>query len=250
MSVKILYGNVLSALEINIDWNNMNRREKYFGKKRVLLYPSEEGSAPIIYSNDFEESGIQLLRKAEEMDVRKFHLVTISKLDWDEELSPWPHEKVVSDEDHFTGQADEYMSLLESEILPWAENTLSFENGKRILAGYSMAGLFSAYAPFISDRFDAFVCASASVWYPGFEEYFLKTEFKKEPEAVYFSLGDRETKVSNPYLQTTEDVMKNLRESLKNRGIPSTFELNPGNHFKKNVLRVIKGIDWVMKTIN
>lgn len=71
-----------------------------------------------------------------------------------------------------------------------------------------------------------------------------------KPEAVYFSLGDRETKVSNPALRVTEDVMKKLSENCRNRGVASLYEQNPGNHYTDCVNRVVKGIDWVLRTLN
>ncbi|MEE3392882.1 MAG: alpha/beta hydrolase-fold protein [Lachnospiraceae bacterium] len=223
--------------------------EKYFGKKRVILYPCKQPDAPLIYSNDYIEAGAEVIRMASEIGVPEFHLVTISNLSWDSDLSPWPHEPVVTKDDHFTGHAAEHMKLMENEILPWAENELAWKPGKRILAGYSMAGLFSAYAPFISDKFDGVLSVSGSVWYPGFEDYFLKTEFRKKPDAVYFSLGSKETRVSNPALQVTENVMKNLAKNCKLRGTASVYEQNPGNHFKDSELRVVKGIDWVLKEL-
>ena len=34
---------------------------------------------------------------------------------------------------------------------------------------------------------------------------------------------------------------------MAERGIPSKFELNPGNHFKNPPLRVVKGINWLLQ---
>lgn len=72
----------------------------------------------------------------------KSGIIDISHISWDQELSPWAHEPIVARNDHFTGKAGEYMALMEHEILPWAESVLAWKPGKRILAGYSMAGLF------------------------------------------------------------------------------------------------------------
>lgn len=129
----------------------MKIEEKNFGKKRVVVYQSENKNAPIIYSNDYSECGETLIEKCKEMNIPDFNLVTISHLSWDQEMSPWPHEPVVAANDHFTGKADEYMELLKKEIIPYAESVIGSFNGKRILSGYSMAGLFAAYAPFITD---------------------------------------------------------------------------------------------------
>jgi hypothetical protein len=37
---------------------------------------------------------------------------------------------------------------------------------------------------------------------------------------------------------------------MASRGIPSKFELNPGNHFKNPPLRVVKGIHWLLHNDN
>ena len=65
-----------------------------------------------------------------------------------------------------------------------------------------------------------------------------------------FILMTRETKVSNPALRVTEDVMKKLSENCRNRGVASLYEQNPGNHYTDCVNRVVKGIDWVLRTLN
>lgn len=222
---------------------------KQFGHKKVIIYPSESASAPIVYSSDYMEAGRQVLARCSRIGCPKFHLVTISNLNWDQELSPWPHEPVVSDDDHFEGRADAYMKELEDEIIPYVEEELKGRITRRVICGYSMAGLFAAYAPFISDRFDGLVCASGSVWYPDFKEFFLNHDFKKAPQAAYFSLGNKESKSRNPYLQTTEPNMKVLANECQKRGVASVYEENPGNHFRDGDLRVAKGIAWVLRKI-
>ena len=38
-----------------------------------------------------------------------------------------------------------------------------------------------------------------------------------------------------------------LAALLAERGVNTTFELNPGNHFKNPPLRVVKGIKWLLE---
>ena len=38
-----------------------------------------------------------------------------------------------------------------------------------------------------------------------------------------------------------------LTNEYKNKGIETTFEMNPGNHFKDADLRLAKGIAWILK---
>lgn len=214
--------------------------------RQVTLYPSDDSDAPVIYINDYNESGEELLQLCNDQGVLKFHLVTVSDLDWNNDLSPWPCGPVVMKDQEFGGRAEDYMKIFGSEIMPYAEGELGIVPSRRILAGYSMAGLFALYAGFISDRFDDLICVSGSVWFPGFRDFFIDNEFRKEPRKIYFSLGDKESKTRNPVLQTTDAVMRELSDDCTGRGIKSVFELNPGNHFKDYALRMAKGIEWIM----
>jgi hypothetical protein len=38
-----------------------------------------------------------------------------------------------------------------------------------------------------------------------------------------------------------------MADLMASRGIPSKFELNPGNHFKNPPLRVAKGLKWLLQ---
>ena len=37
-----------------------------------------------------------------------------------------------------------------------------------------------------------------------------------------------------------------MEKLLSNRGILTTFELNPGNHFAQTDLRMARGITWIL----
>lgn len=74
--------------------------------KEIKFFRNEDDGVPIVYANMYTEAGQEVLEQCEKLSCRPFHLVTITKLRWDEELSPWAHEPVVSKSDHFTGEAD------------------------------------------------------------------------------------------------------------------------------------------------
>lgn len=191
------------------------------------------------------EAGPEILKDCRDSGCPPFALVSVSQLNWDEDLSPWPHDPVVSDDDHFTGQASAYCEFLLNVALPFAERELGKPSGW-ILGGYSMGGLFSLYAPYLTSTFSRLVCGSGSVWYPGFTEYARTHAFKKNPEAIYLSLGDKETHTKNPLLRTTQTAMEELEAHYKSLGIASTFELNHGGHYDHPSQRLAKGIRWVL----
>lgn len=213
--------------------------------KQIFIFRATTPNAPIVYASTYMEAGQAVLRQCEKLACRPFHLVSISKLRWDEELSPWPHEPVVSPEDHFTGEADGYIKCLTEQIIPWAEAAAG-QPACRVIAGYSMGGLLALYAPHITDAFAAAVSASGSVWYPGFTAYVQTHGFRQKPAAVYLSLGDKESRTKNPWLSQTERNMAALCDLYRQQDIPSVFELNPGNHYKDADLRLAKGIKWTL----
>ena len=53
--------------------------------------------------------------------------------------------------------------------------------------------------------------------------------------------------VRNALLSTVEDKTGKVYDQYKNKGIETTFEMNPGNHFKDANLRLAKGIAWILK---
>ena len=179
-------------------------------------------------------------------DCPDFHLVTISELDWNAELSPWAAPSVVTDNDGFAGNAGEFTEFIRKSVIPYAESITGVPSN-RIIAGYSMAGLYALYAPYITDIFSKSVCASGSVWYEGFVDFAEKNGFVRRPDSIYLSLGDMESRTKNPVLSQTEGCMDRLYHSYSQLGIPTIFEMNKGNHYKNAVLRLAKGIVWSLK---
>lgn len=214
--------------------------------KVVKLYRGSGDNIPIIYSNDYAESGEAVLRQCDELGCPPFHLVTVSKVGWDSNMSPWPSKPVVAKTDHFDGNAPEYLKWFLGNVVPYAEGTLELEDPVSYIAGYSMAGLFALWSLYETDLFSGAVCASGSLWYPGFCDFALNNEFRRISVGVYLSVGDRESAVKNPTLQKTGSVFRTLEEHYKSRGVSSVFELNPGNHYRDVDLRMAKGYRWIL----
>lgn len=214
--------------------------------KTVKLFKSEIRSAPIVYANMFEDDAAEILLECEKLSVKPFHFVSITGLRWNGELSPWRNDPVLTKDDNFTGEAENYMRFFEDKIIPFAEENIQPEF--RVIAGYSMGGLFALYAPYISDAFSGIVSASGSAWFPGFVKYVREHEFRRTPDAVYLSLGDKESRAKNGYLSTVQGCTEELYSIYKNRSLNTIFELNPGNHFKDPSYRLAKGIAWAVNS--
>jgi len=224
----------------------MDVLEIFFGHRRVCLYRLVEGAAPLVYSIDYHENGQLLMDACKQVDCKGFNLVTISGLHWNQELSPWPIETVVSKDDRFTGGAPELLPLLTGQIVPQVEQLLDTPPLWRCLAGYSLAGLFALWSAFHTDLFTRILSASGSMWYPGWLEYARDNQLADSVTRVYLSVGEQESTSRNAVLQTVGARTQALAELLAERGISTKFELNPGNHFKNPPLRVAKGIKWLI----
>lgn len=214
--------------------------------KHITVFENENESVPVVYANMYSEAEPEILHECEKLGCKPFHFISVTGLRWDEELSPWQHEPVVSKSNHFTGEAEQYVRCLTEKIIPYAEEKLK-KPRFRIIAGYSMGGLFALYAPYITGAFSRAVSASGSVWYPGFVEYVKVHDFLHVPDAIYLSLGDKESRTKNQYLNRTENCMRELCSIYQSKGIDSVFELNQGNHFRDVPYRLAKGITWLLK---
>ena len=225
----------------------MEVQELYFGHRRVCLYHLVQGAAPLVYSIDYHENGQLLLEACKQVDCDGFNLVTISGLHWNQELSPWPIPTVISKDDRFTGEADQWLPLLTDEVVPEVEQLLDAPPSWRCLAGYSMAGLFAVWTAFQTNLFTRILSASGSMWFPGWLDYVREHEFAGPVAGAYLSVGELESTSRNAVLHTVGERTRQVADVLASRGIPTKFELNPGNHFKNPPLRVVKGINWLLE---
>lgn|SRR5574344_110723 len=213
---------------------------------QVTITPAAQPTDVIVYCNSYGDGTDSILKSCRKLCCPAFHLVVISKIHWDADMSPWPADKIISKNDHFTGNAGTYLDWMLTRLIPYCELSLQEKNPQRILLGYSMSGLFALYAMYRTDMFAAYISASGSVWYPDFID-FAMSHVPLKKSLVYLSIGDRENISPNKYLQTTIDKTRQLSEYYVSTGYPCHFELNPGNHFVDGGLRQSKGIKWTME---
>ncbi len=203
---------------------------------RIQRYPGSSGTCPVIYLNSVTDDGGEI----KELCHNDFTLISISGLDWNADLTPWPSPAVFRNGEPFAGRADDYMRTLAERIVPEAEDGLA--PAWRGIAGYSLAGLFAIYALYRTDLFSRAASISGSLWYPGFRDFSISSQLKAKPDRLYLSLGDRESKGStSTVLGNTEAIAAHFSSI----GISTLFELNPGNHFTDPVGRTAKGIDFI-----
>lgn len=167
--------------------------------------------------------------------------------DWNRELSPWDAPAVFGKEAFGHGAGDT-LSFIERELLGALrlQNDLP-EDLPVVLGGYSLAGLFSLWSAFQTDRFAAVAAASPSVWFPGWLGSARQGEIRAGH--VYLSLGDCEEKTKNAVMAQVGACIRALEQLLRGKGVDCALEWNPGGHFRDAERRTAAGFAWCMERI-
>lgn len=219
--------------------------------KEITIWGAENATPgaplPMIYLNVFEGDGGDVWNACRKLECPPFTLVTIGGLDWNRELSPWECDGTVRDAEPFAGGAGTYLRELLERIVPEAEAALPAPPAWRGIAGYSLAGLFALWTIWQTDAFNRAASASGSLWFPNFVERAAAEPLAVEPQAVYLSLGKKETKTPNRMMRHVLDDTRAMEALLQGRGVPTTFELNPGNHFANTDARMARAVQWLLE---
>lgn len=152
--------------------------------------------------------------------------------EWNNYLTPWAEPGETSDSPPFGGKAQEFKSLLESQVIPNVESLIGYtDTPVRYLLGVSLSGLFTLWDWMQSDVFTSIACLSGSFWYVGFLDWFESMPVPGKNGSAYFLLGVKEPqahiKAYRPVGVNTEAVVKRLKDA----GITVRFDWVPGNHF-------------------
>ena len=217
-------------------------------KMELFGLDSEGGCLPLVLLNADEDIS-RIYELCRYSGAPEFILAAIGGFDWNRDLSPWRCDPVFSGGEPFSGEADRYLSEIVHSLLPEIEAELLKVNKRvsyRVLAGYSLAGLFALYSAFNCDLFAGIVSASGSLWYPDFPEYVSEHRLSDNVRKIYLSLGDKEGNTRNPLMKTVDHNTKRIREILSER-TDVFFEYNEGGHFKDPGLRTAKGISRILK---
>lgn len=217
------------------------------GSKNISIFLSTKPRTPIIYLNTFSDEGRKVYEAAQATGCPPFTLVAISDLDWNHDMVPWDSPPSFKNAEPCTGGADDYLRLLTEEIIPTAEKGIAGVPSWRGIAGYSLAGLFALYAIYQADLFSRVGSMSGSLWFPGMKEYLFSHKPKRQPDCIYFSLGDKEAKTRNSVLKTVQENTEEIQAFYQSKGIDTVFQLNPGNHFVQGIERTIAGIQWLLR---
>ena len=237
----------------SLNTNGQTMEARALGGKLSEVKSSEVKSSEVKLSphllilhcfSEEEEAVVKLLQGQEYFS---FPLLCINNLNWQKDMCPWDSPALIKNEKDFIGGADEYLFLLEKEIIPRAVEILGEEPTYYALAGYSLAGLFALYAGYRSSLFSRIASVSGSLWYPDFVSFAKEKKMLSRAERLYLSLGTEEARTMHAVLSTIESKTRELVEHYQSSGYCVKFEQNPGNHFCEVEQRIEKGIRWIME---
>ena len=201
--------------------------------------------APLIVIPSFKDNSLDLKKEIEKLTDKDFSLLTIYVSDWNNDLSPYVASSIFKGISDFKGNADSFLDY----VLNLIKKVVLEESIKPIykaLTGYSMAGLFAVYTLFKTNEFLKVGSVSGSLWYPLFIEFVKNNEVLQGISTFYMSLGDKEKKTSNKIMSQVETNSLIIFERIKPQFNNSKFELNSGNHFKDEDLRIAKCISYLL----
>lgn len=223
----------------------MKKRIMEIGKRQVSIFSEDDlNNGAIIYMHMNSDDMEQLVMELDDVNAV---LVAIDGVDWNRDLPPWPGKRAFRGGEDFTGGADAYLQELTEAIIPTVEKSIGFTPSCRVLAGYSLAGLFALYAMYRTTIFNRIGSISGSLWYDNFLEFMIENRPLRIPDRIYFSLGDREKINRNQRFAVVEDRTIQAEKQLLTLGSDTLFELTPGNHFEDVTDRIARGLRWIMR---
>lgn len=214
--------------------------------KQIRLHRTAEGERlPLVLYNGFDDEETNGVLANLSLPCV---LAIVTGINWELELTPWPVSGIGKGI-HGDGGAGEYLTCIRDSMIPAIEAAAGTDPKRRILAGYSLAGLFAVWASMNTDAFCAVCSASGSLWYPKLLDY---AKAKKHPvnpavRAAYFSVGDLESKVKNQILNKVQENTEEMEKRFAAQNVRTIFEINPGNHYVDAGKRTARGISWCLK---
>lgn len=226
--------------------------KRIIGGRECLIYDC--GSPEVLLIQPVDDHDIEVLdsevNRICELVNKGFTLAAFRVNDWNTDLSPWEAAPVFGDAGFGSGAEDTLKYILESlipELTGYGSSAGTEHNTELYLGGYSLAGFFSLWAAYKTDRFAGVAAVSPSVWFPGWMDF--AREHSIRTPRVYLSLGDKEERTRNPVMRTVGDNIRAQLELLESDSgcTACTLEMNQGNHFREPDLRTAKGFAWLLQ---
>lgn len=205
---------------------------------------------PVVIVNSFQNESKELIKNCLDLKCEDFILAEIYDINWNDQMSPWYMDPLYKNDMPYLGKADEYLKQLVNNTIPeikeYINTHFNISIDYYVIAGYSLAGLFALYSAYNTDVFKRVVSASGSLWYPNFLEYVYNNTISDNVDKVYLSLGNLESNTKHELMRKVKDNTLKIQDYLSNN-LNVYYEENEGNHFKEPLLRMAKGIKYILQ---
>lgn len=218
------------------DYNGMHCE---FGR-----YGNGERIAYILYPVDMLEGWLE-----QAIEYYKTSIVVVRGMDWNNSLTPWPAPGEPKGSPDFKGDAQEFLTLLTTKLMPLIEGELELSpNVERTLVGVSLSGLFALWQWMSGNtKFKSIASLSGSFWYDGFLDWFDKQPLPKTGGKAFFLLGELEKDTKVKAFQSVAKNTAAIVERLSAGGIDTHFEWVPGNHYADPIPRLDSAFKWLYR---
>ena len=173
-------------------------------------------------------------------------IASVTGMDWEADLTPWPAPGQPPGCPDFEGKAPEFLKTLTTQVLPEVERRLHITpKAERTLLGVSLSGLFTLWQWMVSDTFHNIISLSGSFWYEGFAEWIKSRPVPAGKGRAYFLLGDKECRTRVKAFQPVQTDTEEIVEYLRSNGIDDFFELVPGDHYHNGEQMLARAFAWM-----
>ncbi len=142
------------------------------------------------------------------------------------DLTPFVEIETVFGPNAQTGGAAEFLSFIQTDLIPTIEREYRADPASRVLAGYSLGGLFVLYALFHQPHlFKSYIAGSPSLWYGDRVTFTYEAAYAAAQSAlpvhVYLGVGEKEEQVDGAMVSDFYQFAARL-ESRKYEGLSLT----------------------------
>ena len=115
-------------------------------KQIEIFYNNAENKiVPVIILNTFGGEGCEVWNECQKLNTNDFILVAISKIDWNNDMTPWECPPLYKGDEYYKGYADKYLDIIANDVIPKVTNIVKNDLNKEIdyfgIAGYSLRGI-------------------------------------------------------------------------------------------------------------
>ncbi|STZ75957.1 alpha/beta hydrolase [Bergeriella denitrificans] len=221
----------------------MHKHSHTIAGKTVSAYLPARADLPLLLTFLTQEESDQLAALLNGQAA----LISVDEPLWEHAFTPWPAPAAFKKAPEFSGGADDNLNWIIRELLPQIEQTHALQPQWRGLIGYSLGGLFTAYAAYQPTPFTRFASVSGSLWFDGWADFIANHSLNTLPHTAYFSVGDTEKNSKNPRMAVVETNTLATRQNWQTQGVSCTFELNSGGHFQDIPQRMAKAASYLLE---